>query len=125
MKLILILEGMWTSKIVAFGAQNPHAYIEMPTHPKRVIVWCGFWCRGIIIPFFFENEQGQVFIVNGDRYRAILNEVLFTKIDNIWFLQEDATCHTAEITLDSLRPVFEDRIISSRADIVWPPRSCD
>ena len=23
------------------------------------------------------------------------------------------------------RPVFEDRIISHRADVVWPPRSCD
>jgi len=24
-----------------------------------------------------------------------------------------------------LRPDFEDRIISRRADVVWPPRSCD
>ena len=34
-------------------------------------------------------------------------------------------CHTAEATLDVLRPVFEDRIISRRADVVWPPRSCN
>ena len=34
-------------------------------------------------------------------------------------------CHTAEVTFDVLRPVFEDRIISSRADILWSPRSCD
>ena len=34
-------------------------------------------------------------------------------------------CHTAEATLDVLRPVFEDHIISRRADIVWPPRRCD
>ena len=27
--------------------------------------------------------------------------------------------------LDVLRPVFEDRIISRRADDVWPSRSCD
>ena len=26
---------------------------------------------------------------------------------------------------DVLRPVFEDRIISLRADVVWPPWSCD
>ena len=31
-------------------------------------------------------------------------------------------CHTAETTLDVLIPVFEDRIISRRADVVWPPR---
>ena len=34
-------------------------------------------------------------------------------------------CHTAEVTLDVLRPVFEDRIISRITDVVWPPRSCD
>ena len=28
-------------------------------------------------------------------------------------------------TLDILRPIFEDRIISRRADVVWPIRSCD
>ena len=66
----------------------------------------------------------------GDRYRATLNEFLFTKIEeedirNIWFQQVGATCHTAETTLDVLRHVFEDRIISRRADVVWPPRSCD
>ena len=34
-------------------------------------------------------------------------------------------CHTAEATLDVLCPVFEDPIISHRADVVWPPRSSD
>ena len=24
-----------------------------------------------------------------------------------------------------MHPVFEDHIISRRADVVWPPRSCD
>ena len=33
---------------------------------------------GIIGPFFFENEQGEDVTVNGDRYRAMLNEFLFT-----------------------------------------------
>ena len=60
----------------------------------------------------------------------MLNEFLFMKIEeedifNIWFQQDGATCHTNEATLDVLRPVFEDRNISRRADVVWPPRSCD
>ena len=60
----------------------------------------------------------------------MLNILLFTKIEeedigNIWFQYDGATCHTAEATLDVLCPVFEDCIISSRADVVWPPRSCD
>ena len=64
-----------------WGTENPHAYIEKPTHSKRVTVWCGFWNRGIIGPFCFENEQGEAVTVNGDPYRAMLNEVLFTKIE--------------------------------------------
>ena len=60
----------------------------------------------------------------------MLNEFLFTKIEeedigNIWYQQDGSTCHTPEATLDVLCPVFEDRIISRRADFVWPPRSCD
>ena len=78
----------------------------------------------------YENEQGEAVTFNGDRYRAMLNEFLFTKIeekdiDNNLFQQDGATCHTAEATLDVLRPVFEDRIISRRADVVWKSRSCD
>ena len=46
-------------------------------------------------------------------------------IGNIWFQQDGVTCHTAESTLDILRPVFEDRLISRRAHVVWTPRSCD
>ena len=90
------------------------------------------WILGpeAIRPFFFETEQGEAVTVNGDRYRAMLNEFLFTKIEeddigNIWFQQDGATCYTAEATLDVLCPVFEDRIISRKADVVWPPRSCN
>ena len=60
----------------------------------------------------------------------MLNEFLCSKIEeedigNIRFQQNGAMWHTAEATLDVLCPVFEERIISRRADVVWPPRTCD
>ena len=117
--------GGYVNEQICFiwSTENPHACIKKPKHPKRVSVWCEFWSRGIIRQFFFKNEQGEAVIVNGDCYRAMLNEFLFTKIEeedigNIWFKQNGAMCHTAEDILDVLRPVFEDRIISRRADIV-------
>ena len=62
---------------------------------------------------------------NGDRYRAILNEFLFTKIEeedfgNIWFQQDGATCHIAESTLDVLRPVFLKIALSAAISHRWP-----
>ena len=60
----------------------------------------------------------------------MFNEFLFTNIEeedigNIWLQHDGATCHTAKAKLDFLRPLFEDRIISRRTDVVWPPRNCD
>ena len=86
--------------------------------------------KDIIGLYFFENKQGKAVTVNGVGYRAILNEFLLTKIEeknigNIWFQQDRATRHTAKATLDVLRPVFEDRIIRSRADVVCTPQSCN
>ena len=63
-----------------WDTKKPHALIEKLTHPTQVTVWCGFWSRGIIGPFLFENEQGEAVTVNSDRYRAMLYEFLFTKI---------------------------------------------
>ena len=74
--------------------------------------------------------SNETVAVNGDLYRGMLNEFLFTNIEeedigNIWFQQDAATCHTFEATLDVWRLVFVDLIISRRADVVWPPQSCD
>ena len=66
------------AKFTHLGHSNPYAYIEKLTHPKRGTVWCEFWSRGIIEPFFFENKQGEAVTVNGGRYLVLFNKFLFT-----------------------------------------------
>ena len=49
--------------------------------------------------------------VNGDRYRAMLNEILFTKIEeddigNIWFQQEGATCRTCSPDMNIIQNAY-------------------
>ena len=66
-------------------------------HPQRVTFWRGFWYGGIIGTFLFKNEQGAAVMVHGERYRAMLNEFLFPKIeeddmDDIWFQQDGVSC---------------------------------
>ena len=60
----------------------------------------------------------------------MLNKFWFPKIeeddmDDIWFQQDGATCHTANVTFDLFLTVFENRIISRNSDVNWPPRSSD
>ena len=79
-----------------WGSEKPYVIIEKPLHPQRVTVWCEFWYGGIIGLFFFKNKQGAAVTVNGERYRTMLNEFLFPKIeeddmDDIWFQQDGAT----------------------------------
>ncbi|XP_053969084.1 uncharacterized protein LOC128870448 [Anastrepha ludens] len=46
-------------------------------------------------------------------------------LDNVYFQQDGATCHTSNKTIDLLREKFPGRVISRRGDHNWPPRSCD
>lgn len=46
-------------------------------------------------------------------------------VDDMWFQQDGATCHTANETMALLREKFNGRVISQRGDVDWPPRSCD
>ena len=113
-----------------WGSENSNVIIEKLMHSQRVTVWCGFWYGGINLPFFIENEQGAAVTVNSERFRAMLNEFLSSKIeeddvDNIWFKWVEAIRQTANVTIDLLRTVFENRIVSRNSDVNWPSRSCD
>ena len=73
------------------------------------------------MPFFFGNEQGEAVTVNGDHYRAMLNDLLFTKIEeedvgSIWFQKDGATCHTPEA--NSMFCVLFLKIALSAADLM-------
>ncbi|GFW69302.1 DUF4817 domain-containing protein [Trichonephila clavipes] len=68
--------------------------------------------------------------VNGDRYRAVITNFFILEFNNhdvqeLWFQQDGATCHTARATIDLLKDTFGDRLISRFGPVNWPPRSCD
>lgn len=46
-------------------------------------------------------------------------------LQNFWFQQDGATCHTARETVAHLRDVFPTKLISKNGDIEWPPHSPD
>ncbi|CAK9818123.1 hypothetical protein ANTQUA_LOCUS9679 [Anthophora quadrimaculata] len=74
----------------------------------------GFWAGGIIGPFFFENAADQAITVNGARYRDMIIQFFVPKLQDIdvndmWFQQDDATCHTAQETIQLLHESFPSR----------------
>ncbi|GFW48928.1 uncharacterized protein TNCV_3901261 [Trichonephila clavipes] len=79
---------------------------------------------------FFKNDEGHNVTVNGDRYRAMITNFFIPELNNhnvqeLWFQQDGATCHTARATIDLLKDTLGDRLISRFGPVNWPPRSCD
>ncbi|GFV20094.1 transposable element Tcb2 transposase [Trichonephila clavipes] len=109
---------------------NPQVYVETPLHSEKLTVWCALGAGGIIGPYFFKNDEGHNVTVNGDRYTAMITNFFIPELNNrdvqeLWFQQDGATCHTARATIDLLKDTFGDRLISRFGPVNWPPRTCD
>ncbi|GFU65214.1 putative DD41D transposase [Trichonephila clavipes] len=109
---------------------NLKVYVETPLNPEKLTVWCALWAGGIIGPYFLKNDEGHNVTINGDRYRAMITNFFIPELNNhdvqeLWFQQDCATCHTACATIDLLKDTFGDRLISRFGPVNSPPRSCD
>ncbi|GFX02485.1 putative transposable element [Trichonephila clavipes] len=117
---------------------NPQVYVETPLHPEKCLVrfmgwWCVLWDGGALyglVESFFKNDEGHNATVNSDRYRAMITNFFILELNNhgvqeLWFQQDGATCHTARATIDLLKDTLGDRLISRLGPVNWPPRSCD
>ncbi|GFY32352.1 tc3a_0 protein [Trichonephila clavipes] len=133
---IMQLLNHHTLKLSFIYTQLSRLEIELPCGKQvlRLIhqppVWCALWAGGIIGPYFFKNDEGHNITVNGDRYRAMITNFFIPEFNNhdvqeLWFQQDGATCHTARATIDLLKYTFGDRLISRFGPVNWPPRSCD
>ncbi|GFU24577.1 uncharacterized protein TNCV_2265211 [Trichonephila clavipes] len=92
---------------------------------EKLTVWCALWAGGIIGPYFFKNNEGHNVTVDGDRYRAMITNFFIPELNNhdvqeLWFQQDDAICHTARATIDLLKDTLGDRLISRFGPVNWP-----
>ncbi|GFW60124.1 uncharacterized protein TNCV_1389371 [Trichonephila clavipes] len=125
------LEIMPYAGIYAYKSEaNLQVYVETPLHPEKLTVWCALWAGKIIGPYFFKNDEGHNVTVNGVRCRAMITNFFIPELNNhdvqeLWFQQDGATCHTARATIDLLKDTIGDRLISRFGLLNWPPRSYD
>ena len=88
-----------------------------PLYTQRVTVWFGFWARGTMGPYFFENEAGAAVSLNGSHYRTMINEFLWPKledmnVEDVYFQQDGATCQTNGETVGLVREKFPGQVTS-------------
>ena len=99
-----------------FGAQKTRTHTLKSRHTQNESLFgADFIPEALLGHFSSKISKERPLQSIRDRYRPMLNEFLFTKIEeedigNIWFQQDGATRHTAEATLDGLCPVFENRL---------------
>jgi len=94
-------------------------------HDQRIMVWCGIIDERVIGPFFFDGT------VTGESYlNMVQNQILPAieqqdDLDSIWFMQDGAPPHYANIVRNFLNQRFPGRWIGRRGPVEWPPRSPD
>ena len=123
------LSGTVNKQNMRYWAQNnPCELHQRPLHDPKVTVWCAVSATNIIGPYFFVNAVGETCTVNSAHYRNMIETFFAPEIEDrgdLWFQQDGATAHTAEVSMTVLRNLFPGRLISRFGDVPWPPRSPD
>jgi len=61
---------------------NPHEIHQLQMHPEKVTVGADFGLE-IIDPYFFQNEASIAITINDERYRSMINNFLWLKMDDM------------------------------------------
>ncbi|GFW51771.1 transposable element Tc3 transposase [Trichonephila clavipes] len=114
-------------KTAAFGVKLIHKCLSKHRYIQKNLLFGALYG---LVESFFKNDEGHNVTVNGDRYRAMITNFFIPELNNhdvqeLWFQQDGATCHTARATIYLLKDTFGDRLISRFGPVNWPPRSCD
>lgn len=128
------LDGHVNSKNTVFwGSNAPDMVLQRPLHSQKVTAWCAMNSKFIIGPYWFEDDHGRTTTVNQENYRSVIHKFHASLrrrrrtiiIENQWFMQDGATPHTANATLELLTEKFGECLISRRTDNPWAPHSPD
>ncbi|GFU81868.1 transposable element Tc3 transposase [Trichonephila clavipes] len=118
-----------TNKTAAFGVKLIHKCISKHRHIQKNLLFGALYGLGMgnIWESFFKNDEGHNVTVNGviGITNFFIPELNNHDVQELWFQQDGATCHTARATIDLLKDTFGDRLISRFGPVNWPPRSCD
>ena len=109
------LSGHVNKQNMRFWAQaQPHEHVVRPLSVEKVMVWCAIGRKGIIGPYWFEDDDRRPVTVNTERYVELMRRkfipALRTKqgvdMNTVIYQQDGATPHCSNISLEYLRRYF-------------------
>ena len=100
---------------------NPNIIVECKSQSQqKVMCWSGL-CNGEVIgPFWIEGSMNQFVykkLLEDEVWPLLRHQASRTKL---YFMQNGATCHTTQMSLDYLKTKFGNRVISNRTDLNSP-----
>lgn len=99
--------AMLTSIIAVYGTTQIHTrFTRYQCIHKKLLFGAEFGPAASLVRTF-ENDVGKAITVNGERYRTMITDFFWPKlndinVDDMWFQQDGATCHTADATINIL-----------------------
>ena len=94
---------------------------------SKITVLAGITTRHLFGPYFYPGNvsaQSYCHIITNFLWPDI-NQTLGDVVNNIWFMQDGASAHTAILSRRLLSDYFGDRIIGKHFSVDWPQRSPD
>jgi len=106
----------------------PHELQQHPLHNAEVKLWCAVSSHCIIGPYCFETALGRTVNVHAERYKGMPETFLCSELHPhqqhlLWFQQDGATAHTAQISMQVLRTFPADSFLCRGYQL--PARSPD
>ena len=86
--------------------------------------------NGRVLPVIWHvDEEGKSVSVNTERYKKVIDDIISNlsarELKKYYWQQDGASCHTSKASMEKLRGIFGNRIISQKAEIEWPAKSPD
>ena len=118
-----------------WSVSNPYFVVDSKSQGAEKIMAFVCMVNGIVLPVIWHvDEDGKPISVNSERYRKVFKEEVLPclpedLLDQLWWMQDGATAHTANESMNLLRETFGERIISRLASkfggVEWPSHSPD
>ena len=126
MRLTSLCLVMWIKRTVATGLQTTHTNF---TNVRCLVQMCPcgeqLLLMALLVLTALRMRRGVQSLCMQSGTKVTLATFLHIELhpceqDLLWFQQNGATAHTAEISMPVLRTVFPGRLISRFAHIMWP-----